>query len=524
MKKQSFLKGSSVLIASVIIAKAISALFKIPLTNILGGIGIGYFSSAYGLFLPLYAITSVGLTTAIAKLTADNITMGRIKNARRIKKVSLIGFTIIGILGTLAVIIAAKPFALFAVNSPKSYLSIITLSPSILFGCITAIYRGYFEGAHNFTPTAISQIIEAAVKLLTGLLLCIYAVNMNYPTEIVSAFAVGGVTLSTFAGLVYTVIKCRKDDLVGSDNYIDIKRVIAKSIWKIFLPVAIGALVTNLTSLIDLMTIMRGLDKAVLKSPESFAGIENYSELAYGAFLGMSVVVFNLVPCITNMFGKSIFPSIAEANIKNDKDALKKHIENVLFATMFIAAPAGLGIFILSKPILLFLFTARQQEVEIAYSSLSYLGIAVILCCITYPVFSILQAIGRVDLPLKIMLTGVIVKLVSNLILIPLPKYGINGAAIGTVLSYTVITVISFIALRKVTNVKINSLRVIWSPLYAGLLCGITAMLTYSFLHYLPNHFALPVSILIGGAIFIFSSWLMSLQPTADVFRESPRT
>lgn len=52
MKNQSFLKGSVILIASAVIAKAIGALFKIPLTNMLGGVGMSYFSCAYGLFLP----------------------------------------------------------------------------------------------------------------------------------------------------------------------------------------------------------------------------------------------------------------------------------------------------------------------------------------------------------------------------------------------------------------------------------------------------------------------------------------
>ena len=40
MKNQSFLKGSVILIASAVIAKAIGALFKIPLTNMLGGVGM----------------------------------------------------------------------------------------------------------------------------------------------------------------------------------------------------------------------------------------------------------------------------------------------------------------------------------------------------------------------------------------------------------------------------------------------------------------------------------------------------
>ena len=48
--RQSFLEGSFILIAGVIIVKIIGALFKIPLTDIISADGMGYFSSAYVVF------------------------------------------------------------------------------------------------------------------------------------------------------------------------------------------------------------------------------------------------------------------------------------------------------------------------------------------------------------------------------------------------------------------------------------------------------------------------------------------
>ena len=53
MKKQNFLKGSFILMASAVIAKGLGAVFRIPLTNILGGVGMSYFSAAYSIFMPV---------------------------------------------------------------------------------------------------------------------------------------------------------------------------------------------------------------------------------------------------------------------------------------------------------------------------------------------------------------------------------------------------------------------------------------------------------------------------------------
>ena len=61
-RKQSFWKGSALLLASAMIAKLLGACFKIPLTNVLGGTGMGYFSTAYGLLLPVYALSVTGLS------------------------------------------------------------------------------------------------------------------------------------------------------------------------------------------------------------------------------------------------------------------------------------------------------------------------------------------------------------------------------------------------------------------------------------------------------------------------------
>ena len=88
MKTQTFLKGSFILFFSALITKALGALFKIPLTMLLGGVGMGYFGCAYGLFLPIYALSITGLSTAVASLVAKEHGAGQIQNVRKIRRKS----------------------------------------------------------------------------------------------------------------------------------------------------------------------------------------------------------------------------------------------------------------------------------------------------------------------------------------------------------------------------------------------------------------------------------------------------
>lgn len=539
MKKQSFIHGSIILIVSVLIAKLIGAVFKIPLTNLLGGTGMGYFSSAYGLFLPVYAVSVTGLTASVAKLTAESSVFKMYRNARKVKSISLVIFILIGLFGSLTVFLLAKPFAVNIVESEKSHLSIIMIAPSILFGCITAVYRGYYEGLRNMYPTAISQVAEALVKLVTGLGLCYYVLSNPekvleyFPEEtditaIAAAAAVLGVTLSSLAGTIFIVLRYKligdgisKEDL-DRDKTTYSKRKICKELFKILIPVSIGSFVINLTSLIDLATIIRFLNQAIEKSPQYFLnkypisqeiGLVAFATFVYGSFTGLAITVFNLVPSITNMFGKGVFPNITEAWAEKDKAKIKKHAESALMVTGFIAIPSGFGICVLSKEILSFLYPLRLDEILVSYESLIYLGLGVIMLALSFPVFSMLQAIGRADIPVKIMLTGVVVKFIGNMVLIPIPKINVTGAGISTLICYLIILILSIYAFCKETKVKLNLFKIFISPLYAGLLCASTALLSNSIIsRFLDSRIVLPLSIMLGGGMYLLALWLMNAE------------
>lgn len=529
MKNQSFLKGSIILIASAVIAKTVGALFKIPLTNMLGGTGMSYFSCAYGLFLPVYAITANGLTTDVAKLTAENCVFRNYKNASKIQRISLRVFTAAGLAGTLLVIMFSALFAERIAACPDAWLSVVMIAPSVLFGCITAVYRGCWEGMRNMYPTAVSQVIEAVVKLTAGLFLCSWVMENEYTvlqffplgtdiTAIAAAAAVLGISISTLAGTVFLYIRgtgLEKGSPLLSEGSEESGKKIINSLFKIFIPVALGSVVTNLTSLIDLSTIIRCLDKAVKNSPEYFHNIfssygipdADLSEFIYGSFTGLAVTIFNLVPSITNMFGKGILPNLAQAWAKRDRENAQRLSQNVIRATAFISVPSGIGIAMLSDPILLFLYPDRVPECIASSESLLFLGIAVIFLSLSFPLFSMFQATGRADMPVKLMLIGVAVKLAGNLLLVPIPAINVSGAAISTLLCYMVIFILSVVMYFKYTRIRIKMFSAIFPSAVSGGLCGITAKLVYSSVS-LENTTALPLAILSGGIVYLVTSKL----------------
>jgi stage V sporulation protein B len=208
------------------------------------------------------------------------------------------------------------------------------------------------------------------------------------------------------------------------------------------------------------------------------------------------------------MFGKSALPLISESVSKEDSTSASENASNVLFTAGLVAIPGGIGIALMSREILGILFPARMSEVAVSVLPLSVLGIAVIFLCLSTAIFAVLQAAGRADLPLKIMVLGVAVKLILNLILVRIPEIGITGAAIATFACYLVIYVLSLAALKKVLPERKNPHPVLWTITLAGALCGIAARSASTFLHIESPFVSLVVSIGIGFFIYVAVIWI----------------
>lgn len=557
MKKQSFLVGSMVLVFSVFVCKILGLLFKIPLANILGGTGMGYFSCAYAIFMPIYAVSVTGLPAAVSRMVAENMAFERYANVRKIKRVAIIGFSAVGIIAAAVIIIFAKPFAVHIVENENAYAAIVAIAPSVYFGAVMSVYRGYYEGLHNMTPTALSQVCEAVVKLFAGLglsyLLLEYikksflssgtVFGTSFETleqansdmlPLVAAAAIAGVTLSSLAALIFLVLRNKifgdgiTKKMLLSDTSTDRMRYLLKDLMKLVFPIAVGSIITNLTSLIDLATIIRTLSRTISSAPEFFIenfknvltdgqSLEDLPNFIYGSFTGIALTIFNLVPSLTGMFGKGVLPNLAESWATGNQKGIDKSVNSVISLTSLIAFPSGLGIFVLAEPILRLLYSSRENEITVILSSMSVLGIGVIFLSLSIPVFSMLQAIGRADLPIKIMVFGVIIKFFGNITLMRIPEFSVSGAAISTVVCYAVICFCSLVTLKKLTAAKVKIGNTFLKPLFGAILCSVTAYLGYDLLFdNFGGKLAVIFAILAGGTVYFISLLLMNISAVRE--------
>ena len=535
---------------ATVIVKLISALYKIPLTNLISLNGYAYFTGAYAVYTPLYSISMAGLPVAVSKLVSQSIELGRIRDARRIFNVSRKLFLLVGLCGTVILAAVAVPYSNM-VHSPKNYISMLAIAPCILFCCMMSSFRGYYEGLKNMTPTGVSQVIEAVVKLGFGLAATwifvkkvmnnYYATNVNgvatmFGTEVknetealsamypyAAAVAIFGVTLGSMFGFLYLYAHYKKngfgftrEELVNSpppksDKYL------RKQIISIATPVALSSLIVNISNIIDDTMIRTRLARALENGGEviktmyasSFelsktldAEIGDYLYGTHASVLNIK----NLIPTITLTLGVSAIPMLATAWTAKNRREVKTTIESVLRVTMMIALPAGLGMSALAEPILSFLYSKQLHMIPIAAPMLCVYGFGVFMFSVTSPITNMLQAVGRMDIPLKSVAIGSAVKIVLNFVLIGNPKININGAVISTLVCYVVMLAISLTSLLKVTKVKVDWVSVFLKPLVAAAACGIGAFYCYELLGVklaLNSKIATLFSIAVGGVIYV---------------------
>lgn len=551
--KQSFIYGSTILMASMIIVKLLGAVFKVPLTSVIHEIGMTYFTSAYNIYTVVYALTVTGLSASIARMVAENATMGRYRDVKKLLKVAVMVFVPLGIIGSIIIFANARGFSEL-IKSPNSLWAIRMISPAILFCCLMASYRGYYEGLSDMYPTAVTQVIEVVVKMASGLLfafLVISAANKQFEASktvfgvavasaeeastvaipFAAAGAIIGVSLSTLFGFIYVFVRYRvKGDYITPEMLKNSPeprktRVLLYRLVKISIPITLGAVVIQLSVLIDTVTIMNRLKSCFEAAPEALlwrygdflAENEEMHEFLNGCFVS-TVTLFNLVPAFTNIFGKSGLPNVTSAWTTKNPETIKKSIEAVIRVTMLVAAPMAMGLSFMSKPILNLLFPSRAGLIEVGAPLLSILGLGALCLSLVTPLNAIFQGINRMDLPVKIMAVGALIKLTLNWILIGIPQINILGGSFSTLACYLTIAMLSLTMLVKITKIDFNFKNILIYPLICGTICGFSAFLAYFALtRFKFSSIMALLSIAVGAVAYVVSIGIFNVLSKDDI-------
>ncbi len=540
MGEKKYVKNTIILFLSMTVTKVVGALFKIPLANLLGGTGMGYFSSAYGLYSPIFALTAAGIPTVMMRTTARYVAVGKSCYAAAVRKYALIIFTLIGFVGSCAVVLFAKSFARYIACSPQSTTALICISPAVTFCSAASVLRGYREGLSDIIPGAAASVAEAVSRAVFGLALSysvIYYARYRFQNGLqvfgitasteqqayeaalpyAAAGAILAVSISELFGLISLVLsekhikKNRGECSLPPRNELSVRKIVSE-LLKDAVPIAASALVMNFVSFVDLITVTRAISESIASNPNYYSekfssvlqncgGLEGLPNFMYGSYTGIAMSLFMLIPSFAGMTERTAAPEIAAAYERRNIKTLSDKISMLFRSCALIACPACFGAAALAKPILEMLYRTRIAEVSVCLNSFYILCFGGLFMVLSSAMFGIFQAIGKPHIPLIMMSGSVLIKFLLNPILISVPCLNISGATLSSIVGYFFMTVCGMIYLNKVVPQKVSFLSPVAKPIVFGALCAVVAYVVYNIL---DNHINSVLNVLFSTIAGVF--------------------
>ncbi len=486
-KGQNYMYGAAILTVGVVLMKILGFFYKIPLGNILGDEGYSMFMGAYSIYNIFFTLATAGLPVALSRLVAEADAHGRVRQEDKLFKVALAAFTVLGTVFALIMFCFPDWLAAVYLENPDAALSIRAMAPAILLVCMVSAYRGYCQGNGNMLPTTVDEVLEVLFKVISGLAIAVILMKIFAGSESVlpigSAGAIFGVSIGSTVSLLYMVVYKRRnynlmagpytagrspEDVPEDDDTVDSAAHIIKQLFAIGIPIAFGACIMALLNSVDSKLCMNRLQAA--------AGF-NYQQakVLYGVY-GKAQTLFNLPAAFITPLTISIVPAISAALAVGKKREAAIITEDSLRISSFVSIPMGVGLCVMSYPIMNVLYPNSHHA---GPGLLSIMGIASFFVCIVLMENAILVSSGKEKLTMLTLISGSFVKIIINWFLVARPEVNIYGAPVGTLISYMYMAALNYYFMCRTLSGRPRLWRIFSGSVAASLLMGLSAWSIY---------------------------------------------
>lgn len=437
MKKHNLMWGALVLSVGSVLAKVFSAIYRIILTRVLGGVGIGL----YQLIFPFYSLcvvfSTAGLPMAISKVVSKHV--GKEKS---VLKKCLLFSSLVALVITFILVVSSKGLAHLQ-GEKELTLCYLILSPSIIIISCSSVLRGYFQGKHNFIPSSISNIVEQFVKLCVGLILSLSLISVGLFPAIIGA--VVGIVISEIVSLAVLLIYIKKEKIKSRNK----ANISIKELTKDIIPITLNNIVLPISTFIDSILVVNLLSK-------NFS--QNMSVFLYGLESG---AVASLVS-IPTIFSFAI-ASVILPNLTSSKNSFNRNskITTAIKIVLIIAVPCVIAFALVPNRIIEFLYKGKLNSygvsgVVVASRLLAISSFGVVFLALNQIYTSSLQAVDERFVAVRNLAIAVVVKFVIELLFMPSKIFNIYALATANTICYFTAFILNHLEIRTNFNVYVS--------------------------------------------------------------------
>ncbi|MCM1368397.1 MAG: oligosaccharide flippase family protein [Roseburia sp.] len=474
--QRSFGRSAVLLAAIGIVAKLIGALYRVPLTNIVGAEGMGLYQMVFPLYTVLLAFCGGGVTSAVSRVCAKYTSRGNDAAALRALKAAFVPLLGVSLASAAAVALLRNVISGIQGNTAAS-VAYLALSPSLFFASGISVLRGYFQGRAQMLPSGISQLIEQSVKLVLGLYLS--RVLLPYGVQYAVAGALCGVSASELIALVYLfirflVVKRKRVRYVrvsvaaetasefAGQPYVSGKELL-KELYTFALPVTLGSLVIPITQMIDSALVVNLL---------MYGGVERGEATAlFGLFVGPVGTLINMPSVVVLSIAVAFLPAVTSA-VERGASVTSITRDAAKWILLFVI-PVTAAFMLFPKTICSALYSRglSTAQLDIAARLLRVQAISVFYVGILQFATTVLQGHNRAHKPVINLVVGACVKVALTPVLVR--TFGIIGVAGATAACYAVAAALSVRCAYKCAPVGADLRKALFVPIiFTALGCG----------------------------------------------------
>lgn len=448
MKKDSLLKGTLVLAAAALVARALGLFQRVPIEHVLNDQGNIYYGVANNVYLFLLVVATAGIPSAVSKMVSERYALGKDAEARQIYRAALLFGAVAGVVITLAMLGLAPLIAGPIMHEPGAAASIRAIAPSLLLFPVIAMMRGYFQGRRFMTAGGISQIFEQILRVTAAITIAFTFAAWGWSDEQIAAGASFGSVFGSIGAFLVMLYYGRK--LTASDRQSRAvprtsraQRVPVVAIYREMFYLSIPIVLTAVT-----VQLMYTLDSIMIK-PLLTGHFQMDTIYMWGSVLVQRAQSIAGIPVILAVaLGQSIIPVISSAYATRDGDKVGSQASLAVRIAMFSGMPIVLVLAVGAYSVNGLIFSSDEGSPIVALLTLG--TIFQIGMMITN---SILLGIGQPRKATIHAFTGILIKIALSFALAP--WLGVYGLIIATSICFIWTLSFNILSLKKRTSFRI---------------------------------------------------------------------
>ena len=489
--ESNFVVQGSILAIASIVVRIIGIAYRIPMINIIGDEGMGYYGTAFNVYNIALLLSSYSLPLAVSKMVSVRLARKQYRNSVRILRAALVYATVVGALAAAVIWFGADFFAREVFFMPYAAFALKTLAPTVWIMAYLGVFRGYYQGRGTMVPTALSQVFEQIVNAIVSVAAGSWLFNQAIKVEILrgesgsgysNSWGAAGGTIGTGAGaftaLVFLLLlfaayqrtirkKVRRDRSGSLESY----GTITKILFFTVVPVVVSSAIYNVNSVLD-----NGLLAYNFKS----LGMEEEFISQWGVYTGKYHLLINVPMAVSNALSSSLIPSVSRAVATGDRRMVKKKVAAAIRFSLLIAIPSAVGLTVLAGPVNNLLFSGDN---DLAVQMTLYGSIAVVFYSVSTVTNAILQGIDRMRLPIVHALTALVLHLAAMEVMVLVFHMGIFSMVFANILFAVIMCFLNHRSIRKILGYRQEVKKTILLPAAASAVMGAAAVGVYKLIH-----------------------------------------